>query len=228
MKLSISMTRRETVFGWVYLFINLFVLPVLLNMGNQLLAAPLSEAELNLVYFALNFLLVLVIFRRFLGKSLALALKTPWRCLRFAALGFFLYYIAMMAVSRVVTYLQPEFVNVNDSAIMDMTREQYTLMSIATVFLVPITEETLFRGLLFRGLQEKNRVLAYIVSTVVFGGIHVVSYVGLYDWLTLLLCFLQYLPAGIALAWAYEKTDTILTPMLIHMTVNQIGVSAMR
>ncbi len=228
MKLSISMTRRETILGWAYLFINLFVLPVLLNMGNQLLAAPLSETELNLVYFALNFLLVLVIFRRFLGKSLALALKTPWRCLRFAALGFFLYYIAMMAVSWAITYLQPEFVNVNDSAIMDMTREQYTLMSIATVFLVPITEETLFRGLLFRGLQEKSRLLAYIVSTVVFGGIHVISYVGLYDWLTLLLCFLQYLPAGIALAWAYEKTDTIVTPMLIHMTVNQIGISAMR
>lgn len=228
MKLSISMTRRETVFGWVYLFINLFVLPVLLNMGNQLLAAPLSETDLNLLYFALNFLFVLVIFHRFLGKSLVLALQYPWRCLRFAALGFALYYIAGIAVSRVITYLQPEFVNVNDSAIMDMTREQYTLMSIATVFLVPITEETLFRGLLFRGLQEKHRLLAYAVSALVFGSIHVVGYVGLYDWLTLLLCFLQYLPAGLALAWAYEKTDTIVTPILIHITVNQIGVSALR
>lgn len=228
MKLSISMTRRETILGWAYLFINLFVLPVLLDMGNALLAAPLSETQLNLVYFALNFLLVLAIFHRFLRCSLTLALKSPWRCLRFAAAAFVLYYLAMMVISQGILYVQPEFVNVNDSAIMDMTGEQYTLMSVATVFLVPVTEETLYRGLLFRGLHEKSRLLAYSVSTIVFSGIHVISYVGLYDWVTLLLCFVQYLPAGLALAWAYEKADTIVAPILVHITVNQIGISAMR
>jgi len=93
---------------------------------------------------------------------------------------------------------------------------------------ITITEETLYRGLLFQGLQRKNRALAYLVSVSVFAWIHVMGYVGQFDWRTLLLCFVQYLPAGIILALAYEKTDTIITPILIHIAVNQIGMSAMR
>jgi len=38
----------------------------------------------------------------------------------------------------------------------------------------------------------------------------------------------QYLPAGIAFAWAYEKSDTILTPILMHISINQIGIAALR
>ncbi len=228
MKLSISMTRREYLFGWAYLLVDLFALPLLLNAGNLHLPKPLSETELNLVYFLVNFLVVLIIFHKFLGKSLRQAIRNPWRCLRFAVLGFILYYLAMIAVSYGITYIKPDFVNVNDAAVMDMTQEQYTLMSIATVFLVPVTEETLFRGILFQGFHKRSRLLAYAVSVLVFSVIHISGYIGTQDTLTLLLCFVQYLPASIALAWAYEKADTILAPMLIHMTVNQIGISAMR
>jgi membrane protease YdiL (CAAX protease family) len=38
----------------------------------------------------------------------------------------------------------------------------------------------------------------------------------------------QYLPAGLALAWAYEKADTIWAPILMHMTINQISITFMR
>ncbi|MBQ4642389.1 MAG: CPBP family intramembrane metalloprotease [Oscillospiraceae bacterium] len=228
MKLSISMTRREFLLGWAYLLIDLFALPLLLNAGNQQLLRPLSETELNLVYFFVNFLMILIIFRKFLSNSLRQAIRAPWQCLRFAVLGFILYYLAMIAVSHGITYLKPDFVNVNDAAVMDMTQEQFTLMSIATVFLVPITEEVLFRGLLFQGLHKRSRFLAYAASTLVFSLIHVTGYVGRQDGFTLLLCFVQYVPASVALAWAYEKSDTILSPMLIHMTVNQISISAMR
>ena len=46
--------------------------------------------------------------------------------------------------------------------------------------------------------------------------------------ITLLLCFCQYIPAGICLGWAYAKSGTIWCPVLIHMTVNQIGMLFMR
>ena len=44
----------------------------------------------------------------------------------------------------------------------------------------------------------------------------------------LLLCFLQYIPAGIALGWAYVRSGSILTPILIHTLVNAIGVAILR
>lgn len=228
MKLSISMTRRETLLGWSYLLISLFVLPFVLNFANSLLAVPVSDTVINLIYFCANFLSTAVIFHRFLIASGKAALRNPWRCLRFAALSLAVYYLAMTLISKGIFLIDPNFSNVNDSNVQNLSREHTSLMVFATVFLVPIGEEALYRGLLFQGFQRKSRLLAYCLSTVIFAGIHVMGYIGLYHWLTLCLCFVQYLPAGIALAWAYEKTDTIITPMLMHITINQIGMYAMR
>ena len=228
MKLSISMTRRETLLGWSYLLISLFVLPFTLALLNGLLKNPLSVTEINLVFTGLNFIIVAVIFRRFLIASIGIAKEKPWRCLRFAALGFALYYLASTVIAMLIVWLRPDFSNVNDGAVMDLFQEYPTLMALATILLVPITEETLYRGLLFQGLYHKSRLLAYAISTLVFASIHVMGYIGLYDFVTLFLCFIQYLPAGIALAWAYEKSDTIAAPILMHITINQIGISVMR
>ena len=228
MKLSVSMTHREFLWGGAYLLISLLLLPVLLSLGNSLLAEPLSETLLNIVYFVINFLCVTVIGHRFLWSSLKSAVNAPWRCLLIAFLGFALYFLAMLVFSMIITQIDPDFSNVNDEAIIDMAQEHTGWMTFCTVFLVPITEETLYRGLLFQGLQRKNRALAYLVSVSAFAWIHVMGYLGQFDGITLLLCFLQYLPAGIILAWAYEKSDTIITPILIHIIINQIGISAMR
>ena len=228
MKFSISMTWRENLFGWIFWALSMFLLPSFLTLGNSLLPTPLSETQLNIAYFLLEFLCVVLIFRRFLLASIKVLFQKVWQCLRYAALGFVLYYAGMLLISSLISRVQPEFFNVNDAAIGEMSQEHFTLMAFCTVFLVPVTEEVLYRGLFFQGLQQKNRVLAYLVSTLVFSFIHVMAYIGLYDFKTLLLCFIQYLPAGIALNFAYEKADTIAAPILMHITINQIGMSAMR
>ncbi len=228
MKLSILLTRRERLLGWSYLLISLFVMPSALELLNTLLAKPLSDTVLNLIFFAVNFLAVCIVFHRFLLASVKLALAKPLYCLRIALIGFAFYYCAMLFISRGIRWFYPNFSNVNDSAIADLSKEYTSAMAFATVFLVPITEETFYRGLIFQGLYQKNRSLAYCLSTLVFAGIHIMGYIGLSDWQTLLLCFVQYLPAGLALAWSYEKTDTIITPILIHIIVNQIGLIASR
>ena len=71
-------------------------------------------------------------------------------------------------------------------------------------------------------------LLALLISMAVFSLMHIAGYVGIADWLTLFLCFFQYLPAGFALAWSYQRSGTILAPILVHMAVNQTGMLAMR
>ena len=132
-----------------------------------------------------------------------------------------------MIVSLILR-ISPDFINVNDATVIALFDEHPALMTVATVLLVPITEETLYRGLLFQGFQRKSRVLAYCLSAGIFSAIHVMGYVGQYDMLTLGLMLLQYLPAGIALAWAYEKADTIVAPILIHIIINLISITALR
>lgn len=228
MKLSISMTNREERLGWLVLVLQLFVLPTLLVTANALLPVPLSNASLNCLLFLIDFTAVVLVFRRFLMLSARQAAAAPFRCLRFAAIGLALYYIGTFLIGLLISSVYPHFSNINDSNIQSMAQEHYGLILAGTVLLVPLTEETLFRGLIFRALQQKNRLLAYVLSTLFFGLIHVTGYIGTAAPAVLLLCLLQYVPAGLCFAWAYEKADTIWAPILMHMAINQISMSYMR
>ncbi len=228
MKLSISMTRKEVLFGWLLMAGQLLFLPVIAVLLNNLLPTPLSDAHLNIILFAGEFLLAIIIFRKFLMASARLSLKSPFRCLRFAAIGLVLYYIGSFVVGLLIAAVSEDFSNVNDTNLAALVQDHYALMALCTVLLVPFTEELLYRGMIFRSLQRKNRLIAYLVSASVFSLIHIVGYLGTASGTILLLCFLQYIPAGLSLAWAYEKADSIWAPILMHMTVNQISISLMR
>ena len=98
------------------------------------------------------------------------------------------------------------------------------MLVMALVLLVPVVEEAIYRGVIFRGIANRNPFLGYGVSMLLFAAIHIAGYIGQYDTLTLAICLVQYLPAGLILAWAYEKSGTIWCSILIHMTVNQMGM----
>lgn len=227
-KLTIRTTPLESTLGWCYFVFQLLFLAPALVVINLFLPDPLGEAELNILLFVFNFIAIILILHRFLWKNLQKSFSAPFHTLKTAGIGFILYHISSVLISLLVYTLDPDFVNANDDNIGEMIQNNYTLMSLCTVLLVPVVEETLYRGLIFRCLYEKNALLGYILSTVLFAFIHVAGYIGFYDGLTLVLCFLQYLPAGIFLAWAYVKADSIWAPILIHITVNQIGILAMR
>jgi membrane protease YdiL (CAAX protease family) len=227
-KLTVSMPRTEWIPGLIYIAVQLLVLPFILAFGNMLLGNPLTEAQLNFVFFAADFICVTVICHRFLWHNAKQAFTAPFRCLRYAGAGLILYWLGSYVVSLLIVAVYPDFANVNDESIAQLTQNNYTLMSIGTVFLVPVLEETLYRGLVFGKLYNRRPFSAYVISTFVFSALHVVGYIGLYEPLHLCLCFLQYIPAGLCLAWSYVRADSIWAPILIHMTINQIGILSMR
>ncbi len=227
-RLSVSMNRQEILWGWAYLLLQLLVLPYVLTLVDLLLGNPLSDASLNFVFFGINFICVTVIFHKFLLDSLLYAFKNIAVCIQTVIWGFALYYTVSYIISTAIVLIDPNFLNVNDKSIAQMTQDNFALIGIGTVLLVPPVEEVFYRGLIFHGLYNRNKVLAYTVSTLVFCAIHVLGYIGLYDPFTLLLCFLQYVPAGICLAWAYSRANTIVAPILMHMIINLIGILSMR
>lgn len=222
------MTKWERTIGWPYLLIQLLFIPVAVVFVDYQFKLQLSDALLNVVLFTLDFVLIIAIFHRFLLKELQLALSRIGKVLFTALIGFLLYWLLNIAVSILSFYLQPQHINANDQAIGEMAAQEYALMAIGTVLLVPITEETLFRGLIFGTLYRKNAALGYIVSVILFAAVHVLGYIGSQDHYSLLISFIQYLPAGLALCWSYARSETIWTPILIHAAVNCIGISAMR
>ena len=225
---STKPNRKETLLGAVYLSINLFVLPGLLVAVHNALGAPLTQGKLNFLFFFLNFAAVSLIFRKYLLTSLRDAMKVPFPTLWYALLGYMGSLLLGQMVSGFCMALYPDFSNVNDSSILTILQEDFAPMAIGTVLLVPVAEETFYRGLIFRKLYDKNPLAAYLTSMAFFSAIHVMGYVGLYEPMHLLLCFIQYLPAGYCLAFAYHRSGTILSPILMHMAINAAAIYAAR
>ncbi len=226
--LSVSMRKSETIPGWIYFALQATILPVVLVLVNMFLHNPLGEAELNFTFFFLNFGFAVFIFRRFLLESGKAAFGDLGKLLKGAVIGFVAYWIFSIFIGNLILWLYPDFSNVNDDSIATLVEENSSLIAFATVWLVPITEELFYRGLIFRGIYNRSRLLAYVVSTLAFAAVHVVGYIGLYEPMLLALCFMQYLPAGICLGFAYAKADSIWAPILIHTCINYIGMLAMR
>ena len=226
--LYISMSRSEKMLGWLYMAFSLLVLPTALNWINTKLADPLDDSTLNFAFYLCNFLFIAGIFRSFLRSSLVAAWRDLWNFIQAVVLGYVAYWASTQAMTFVISYLLPDFSNINDASIAAMAEANYTLMLIGVVFLVPLAEEMLYRGLIFRGLWQDSKVAAYLLSMVAFAAVHVLGYMNSADITTLIVCFLQYLPAGLCLAWTYTKADNIFAPMVVHAIVNAIAIGALR
>ena len=226
--MTISMTKREKTFGWIFLAMTPLALPMLIVYLCQLLPLQPDQAQLNIVAFVTNFVLTILIFHRFLWKSIASGLSRPGRTLLWLGLGFAIYELGNYLVYMLTTLLAPEFSNANDANISAMLQEHFWPMAICIVILVPITEETLYRGLIFGSLRKRSRWLAYVVSTIAFSALHIVGYIGALHPFDLLVSFLQYLPGAAALALAYDKSESIWTSILIHSVINLLALTSMR
>ena len=181
----------------------------------------------NFIYFTVSFLGALFVFWKFFCTNTRIAIDAPKPVVNFALLGFGLYWLLTIVVRLLILLAYSDFYNVNDRSIQQQLAEAPTLLHFSIVLLVPITEELLYRGLVFRSVYERSPWLGYLISVVVFGALHVVGYIGSYSPVHLLLCFLEYIPAGISLCWAYEKANSIWAPILIHIAVNEIGILSM-
>ena len=222
------LTTPEKTGGWFYFVFMLLALPFLIRAGFQLAGLKGTLFGINMAYYGINFLAVVLIFHKFLWENMKNIGESGIRFLTAVLLGFLGYEVLAKVLGFLYTILFPEFSNINDGTIASMADHHFFAMAVGTVILVPMTEECLYRGLMFRGFYEKNPVFAWICSMVAFSAVHVIGYAGTVSNLTLLLCFVQYLPAGFCLAWAYRFSNSIFAPMLIHAAVNLLGMLALR
>lgn len=227
-RLEIVPTDRQTRLGLGYLLVDLFVLPPVLSGCNEALGAPLGAAALNLVYYCVNFAAVVAILHPFLRDSLAHGLRAIGRTLLIAAAALGCYYILNFLVTAALVRLRPDFYNANDRAIASMARQDFFLVAAGTVLLVPLTEEALFRALIFGRLHRRSVPLAYVLSAAAFAAIHILGYLGAAPPWQLALCFVQYLPAGFCLAAAYDLSGSLLPCVLMHAVINAVGLFLVR
>ena len=219
-------SRKELLYGSLYLLVHLALLPTLL--GEVFSLFSLSAVWKIILSTALEAGVILWIFHGYLRRSLQHFFQKPLACLGLAACGLGVYLLLNSLLNLLFVKLALTPQNLNNNTVTDMLAQAFWSMTVCTVVLTPLLEEVLYRGILFAGLSQKSRLAAYAVSAVVFAAIHVLPYLAQYTPEMFFVNFVQYLPAGLVLAGSYALSGTPIVPMLIHCAVNTIGILAMR
>lgn len=93
------------------------------------------------------------------------------------------------------------------------TTPQFIVLGIATIFLAPLAEELLFRGVLYPAVKQRGYPRAALWGTsALFAAIHFNVAI-----------FVPLLLLAVLLVWLYEKTDNLLAPIAAHVTFNAIN-----
>jgi hypothetical protein len=225
---SLTMTQPETIAGLCYLPFYLVLWSLILPVVFTKLGISGTLISVNLCYFYINFIAVVVIFHRTLASSFRAIGHEFWPFLQALILGFALYYAGNLLVNVLLGWLAPDLVNPNDETVNTMAADSFRATLVCAVFLGPLVEEVLVRGLVFGNLHKYNRIAAYIVSSLLFCAMHLWQYAFTTSPLTLLLCVLQYIPACIALAWTYEKSSNLWCPIVLHVLLNAMSLGILQ
>ncbi|MDR1548019.1 MAG: CPBP family intramembrane metalloprotease [Hungatella sp.] len=93
----------------------------------------------------------------------------------------------------------------------------FPLQLLASGLLIPLAEEIIFRGLGFAPLRDKLPFwLSAVLSAALFGLYHGNLPQGVYAFLI-----------GLAVAWLYEVSGTLLAPCLFHISANLLSLCVM-
>ena len=220
------MSRTQTALGWCYLPVHIVVLPVLLRLYAAV-SPELGMTGVNLIYYGAGFVFALTVMFRFLRAGFDAMLDRPGRCVLAAVLALAAEYAMSMLAALLMLALLSSAANPNNAATLDFAEQNYGALRALGLFIGPIVEETLFRGVVFGSLRTRSRVLAYLVSTLLYGLYHVWQYALIYADAGMLLYAVQYIPVSLALAFCYERTESVWPPVFVHMIVNAVSFSVL-
>ena len=225
---SPGLTNLERFGGGIFFVFYLLLLPLMAgparHLAGELLGRRISEELYGAVSYYGLFAVTAILFHRLLGTSTRRFLDGPARALKTAGVGIVAYYGLGELAARLGSVFVDRSGNLNDAVISARTGSAPHMTLLIVVFLAPFVEETLFRGLVFGGLKEKSRLLAYAASCALFALLHVWQFAAARGDLTYLLLMVQYLVPGAVMAWTYERSGSLWGSVLLHGVVNGLAV----
>lgn len=231
-KRSVShMSRGEQLAGTIFFLLNLAVLPFaagpVFRLVELLLGINLSSSLENTLYYYILLAAAVVIFHGFLARTSSLLLDNLNDAAQTLGLGLVGLYGLNELACRAAFLLTGSGVNLNDTPISAQNIVPQPSLLIV-ILISPFVEEVLFRGLVFGGLRDKSRWIAYLVSCFLFALMHIWPAAGTLpsaaDILPISQNLIQRLVPGLMLAWAYERSGTLWTSVALHAAANALAV----
>lgn len=126
----------------------------------------------------------------------------------------FLLLFLLMAIARHVGF-EPPLEPIQELLAQDERPELVAWTVVLACLVGPVAEELLFRGVLYPAVRRRlSRVAAMLISAALFSLIH-----------TNVIGFLPILLLGCLLAYLYERTGSLISPLAIHVVHNSLLMS---
>ena len=225
------MTSGEKIAGTVLFAVYLVVLPFvtdpLFRLIGKLLDTTVSATVQSIIYYYGLFAVTLIVFHKFIGRTSRNFADNLGVACRNMLLGLIALYGLNELVYRLSAVVISNRTNLNDTTISAQIQDAPRVTLLIIIFLAPFIEEVLFRGLVFGNLKSKSRVVAYLVSCLLFALVHVWQFAVVQQDMTYFLLMVQYLVPGAVLAWAYESSGTLWASIGLHAAANALSAWTM-
>ncbi|QVK20197.1 CPBP family intramembrane metalloprotease [Mycoplasmatota bacterium] len=110
--------------------------------------------------------------------------------------------------------------SINQKGLIELYKEGPIIFTITTIILVPFIEEVVFRGVMYNLFyQNFNKLIGIVLSSLIFGLLHVVR--GDFIYLPI------YSILGAVLLLSYIKSNNLLVPILVHSLYNLFSILIM-
>lgn len=214
------MTDAESRRGMVFFLLYFFLFPYLNAFVQRLIFGDAETliAEANVVYYGILFALCLVLFWNFLKEDFQglmdwLPENTAGILLGLVGAG------VLNALLRLLPF-----------PVADPIPQQYAAefgaapipTLVLLLLLIPLVEETLFRGLLFGQFRGYSRPLAYVLTSVFYALAAVWRYALERGDARYLLLSAAYLPLSIACTWCYDNGGSVWATAFLHAGLNGV------
>ncbi len=196
---------------WQYIPIEIFHLDVqnLSDSMRVILSVFSSFITVFLFYF---------IYRKDLKKEFKLFKKNFMENIDVGFSCWIVGLVIMMISNAIIVFVFKAGGSNNEKTVQEMIKALPWFMLVEAGFLAPFTEEIVFRKTL-KDAIGKYKWLFMVLSFLLFGGAHVIG--NATSWVDYLY-IIPYGSLGAAFALSYYKTDTIFTPMSMHIVHNLI------
>lgn len=210
-------------------FLGLSIISTIVQLAfGELIVSAMGDqapAFLNfIVYFIGAIILCLIVWKNEL-INIFKGFKVPQNIKDGIAIGVIILAVTM-SYNLLLSLIMPSFgSNDNEASVDNMILINPVLSFITVVLLAPLVEEITYRYGLFAGIRKYSRVLAYIVTSLVFALIHFdFNFTDQAVLINELLNLPTYIFAAVMLCYAYDKNTALATSMTAHLINNLTAV----
>ena len=188
----------------------------LTNITNEILMSPnvLSMVIYALLFSSiLNILYFLIIFK--MKKENPIKKVSNIDIVKYLGFGV-LFNLMISCILHVIADIIPSSANSELEAMTSTIMSgNFFVVLLSVGILGPIVEELVFRYGIFKQLEKTNYIFAIIISSFLFGIMHMNLVQSTYAMLL-----------GILFAFVYHKTNNLIYPILLHVGINSSSVIA--